>query len=135
MDGSASEWQLPSSISWPDDCFLCLDDDANCGREDQQLGDARRVDREDHVWTDRSGLDSPKALLTSRIKTVAVDRHESTASHLRACMFSRKETEEPPQIGPCYGCLASSRAYRSDSGQRRSACSICGRCVWGRVCV
>src|SRR5215471_15047771 len=89
--GSASQWNLPSSLSWPDDCFLCLDDDANCGREDQQLGDARRVDREDHVWTDRSGLDSPKALLTSRIKTGAIDRHESTASHVLACVFSRKE--------------------------------------------
>ena len=67
------EWRLPSSISWPDDCFLRLDDDAICGRANQQLGDARRVDREDHVWTDRGGLNSPKALLTSRIKTGAIN--------------------------------------------------------------
>src|SRR5262245_36860536 len=96
---------------------------------------AIRIDREDHVWTDPSGLDSPRALLTSRIKTVAIDRHQSTGNHVLACVFSRKEAAEPPLIGPGYGCLARSRAYRNDSGQCRSACSICCCCVWGRVCV
>jgi hypothetical protein len=115
--------------------------------ENQQLGNAIRIDREDHVWTDHSGLDSPKALLTSRIKTVEIDLHESTDRNVLACVFSRKEATEPPQIGPCATAAwpvpertATTRASdgapaRSASAASRVACacscrSCRGRCRW-----
>src|SRR6266508_889823 len=95
------EWGLPSSLSWSDDCFLRLDDDAVCGRENQQLGDVSRVkDREDHVWTDRSGLASPKALPTSRIKTGEIDLYESSNGYRTFfdCVLSCKVTAAPAEV-------------------------------------
>ena len=52
---------------------------------------------------------------------------------------ARAGTIVPRQAETCkarsYSRVANSRASRSDSGQRRSACSICWRWVSRRVCV
>jgi hypothetical protein len=109
------EWWLSSSLSWSDDRFLRLDDDAVCGRASQQLGDAKRVDacstqREPRSRTlsirpiaTRSGTASPgnaaraasgsNSLLASKLKAGEVYLSE-TSNHYGdfiACV-TRKET-------------------------------------------
>ena len=76
-----------------------LNTGAVCGRENQQLGDARRVDREDHVWTDRGRHDvKPEALLTSTIKPGEVNVGENPNHNFVDCRLSGTETAAPVEV-------------------------------------
>jgi len=50
-------------LSWSDDCYLRLDDDAVCSRENEQVGNAIRVDElEGRVWGEQQPPPQPQRL-------------------------------------------------------------------------